>query len=258
MENIIVFHGVDHKVGTTMISQSVAEFLASMYKELKVLFVTLNGREGAEYVNEVPETVEGLKDHIDSRMISHVDFYKVCNKKDNFYMLGGIKNEVEERYYYPDTADYLLTSIRDKFDIIIADSGNQLDNGLAMGALNATSNKFLVLTQQETIISRWEKMKGIYEQMNIFFCDYIVNKFYLEDPYSVDYIAERLKIERDKFKVVEFAGYGREAEIDGQTLLEYKNSKYIESIEEIANLILSKMDIPIIKNRRKHKWKNFI
>ncbi|MEG1584940.1 MAG: hypothetical protein RR361_07815, partial [Anaerovorax sp.] len=218
MKNLFVVHGADHKVGTTMISQSIAEYLSNEYKELKVLFITLNGRESAEYVNEAPESIEGIKNHLDSKMIEDIDFTRVCKKRDNFYMLTGIKKEEEQRDYYPHMATYLLETVTQTFDIVIADSGNELDNGLAIGALSATVNRFLVMTQQEAILYRWERNRMTYERLGIDFDRYIINKYYEQDPYDVSYIGKRLNLLQEQFLKVAFAGYGRQAEMEYKTL----------------------------------------
>lgn len=258
MKNLFVFHGVDHKVGTTMISQSVAEYLADQYKDIKVLFVTLNGRESAEYVHEAPETIEGIKNHIDSKLINEIDFMKVCKKTENFFMLAGIRNESEQRNYYPDMSTYLLETVTEKFDIVIADSGNELDNGLAIGALSSTRNRFLILTQQETVLYRWERNRDLYQRLGICFDVYILNKYYEQDPYNLSYIGERLTIPEDKFFKIGFAGYGRQAEMEYRTLMEYKDHKYTLDIAGISEIILEGIGMPIKKKVRKAKWKNFI
>lgn len=257
MKNLFVIHGVDHKVGTTMIGQSMAEYLANECKELKVLFITLNGRESAEYVNEAPESIEGIKNHIDSKMIDNIDFERLCRKKENFYMMSGIKNEEEQRNYYPHMATYLLETVTSSFDIVIADSGNELDNGLAIGALSSSVNRFLLMTQQESVLSRWEKNKGVYEKLGIYFDNYIINKYYEQDPYGIPYISKRLGIPEEQFTKVESAGYGRQAEMEYKTLMEYKGQKYIQNIGLICQVVLDRLGIPV-KKTRKTKWKSFI
>src|SRR5665647_1130568 len=52
MDKLFSFHGIDHKVGVTMIAQSVAELIANERKDLKILLITLNGRKNAGYVKK--------------------------------------------------------------------------------------------------------------------------------------------------------------------------------------------------------------
>ncbi len=241
-----------------MISQSVAECLAKECKNLKILFITLNKRESKEFVNETVETIESVKSHIDSKMISQFDFLNRCKVRNNFYMMGGLKNELEERFYFPDSAQYLLREVCDKFDIVICDSGNEIDSGLAVGAMQSTDNRTLLLTQQETILSRWEKNRSYYDKLKITFDTFVINQYYSEDPYTEEYLCRRLELPKEKVRKVVFAGYARQAEIDGQTLMEYKNEYYVENITRIANDHLLRLQLEEIKIKRKNKWKSFI
>lgn len=258
MNKLFVFHGVDHKVGTTMLAQSVAEYLSNEYQNLKVLFMTLNGRESAEYVRETPETIEAIKMHIDNKMLSSDDFEKACKKTESFYMLAGIRNELEGRFYYPETVKNLLHTVASEFHIIIIDSGNEIDHGLAIGSLSSTENRFLVISQQESVLRRWERLKSTYGKLGIQFMDYVLNKYHDQDPYGLDYISNRIEISKEQLMKVENASYARQAEMDYRTLLEYRNEKYNQDIERIANKILAKVSLPINKKQRKSKWKSFI
>ena len=258
INNLFVFHGVDHKVGTTMIAQSVAEIIANENKSLKVLFISLNGRESTEYVREAPISIDSMKMHIDNKIINSAEFLRSCKHSENFYMLAGVSNEIEERYYYPDTSRYLLETVAPEFDIIITDSGNEIDNGLAIGALSISKEIFLVITQQESILRRYERLKGIYDELGINITTYVVNKYYDQDPYTLDYIADRMQIDKQCISRVESTGYSRQAEIDYKTLIEYKNDKYTRDVTEITNRILKKSGYAEIKRQRKNKWKSFI
>lgn len=258
INNLYVFHGVDHKVGTTMISQSIAEIIANENKNLRVLFLSLNGRESTEYVKEVPISIDSIKMHIDNKMINGKDFLRSCKKTENFFMLAGISNEIEERFYYPDMSKYLLETVSPEFDIMIVDSGNEIDNGLAIGAIMNSKDTLLVLTQQESILRRYERIENIYTEMGIHIMTFIINKFYDQDPFSLDYIADRLKIDKSNLIKVESTGYSRKAEIDYKTLIEYKNDKYNHDITNIANQILIKSGFNEIQKQRKSLWKSFI
>ncbi len=241
-----------------MISQSVAECLAKECKDLKIMFITLNKRESNEFVNETVETIESLKSHMDSKMIDQFDFYNRCKIRNNFYMLGGLKNELDERFYHPEASQYLLGEVSGKFDIIICDSGNEIDSGLAIGALKSSENRTLLLTQHEAILSRWEKNRSLYDKLQITFETYVINQYYAQDPYTEEYLCRRLELPREKVKKVIFAGYSRQAEMDGQTLMEYKNESYLENVIQLANQHLQSLKLQEIKMKRKNKWKSFI
>ena len=61
MSSMYAFHGADGKTGTTMITQSIADIIASSRKELKILVVSMHGRPGTDYVDRVCESIEGIR-----------------------------------------------------------------------------------------------------------------------------------------------------------------------------------------------------
>lgn len=258
LHNLFSFHGADHKVGTTMISQSVAEIISSNHPNLQILLIAMNGRESTEYIRESPVGIDSMKFHIDNKMITGEDFLKTCTHKGNFYIMGGISNETEGRYYHPEMAKYLLEEVAPEFDLVIADCGNELDNGLVVGTLSASEEVFLVASQQESVIRRYEKNRKIFDDLGIGIYEFIINKYYEQDPFGLPYIASRLEIEKEKFLKVETAGYSRQAEIDYKTLLEYKNEEYLQDIIAVANDILNKNGFLEIQRQRKSRWKSFI
>lgn len=258
INNLFTFHGTDHKVGTTMTAQAIAETISTNHTNLKILLIAMNGRMSAEYIREEPVGIDSMKFHIDNRMISGADFLKTSTHKGNLYILAGIANEPEARYYHPDMARYLLEEVAPEFDLVIADGGNELDNGLTVGALAVSEEVYLVMTQQESTIRRYEKNRKLLGELGVEVSAYVVNKYYDQDPFGLSYIADRLELEKEKFHKVVSAGYSRQAEIDYRTLLEYKNEAYQTDITALANNILSKMGIAEIQRQRKSRWKSFI
>ena len=258
IHNLFSFHGADHKVGTTMITQSVAEIISTNHPNLRILFIAMNGRESTEYIRESPAGIDSMKFHIDNKMITGEDFLKTCTHKGNLYIMSGISNETEERYYHPEMAKYLLEEVAPEFDLVFADCGNELDNGLAVGTLSVSEEVFLVASQQESVIRRYEKNRKILDDLGIRISILIINKYYEQDPFGLSYIASRLEIEKEKFLKVETASYSRQAEIDYKTLLEYKNEGYLQDIIAVANNILNKNGIMEIQPQRKSRWKSFI
>lgn len=258
IHNLFTFHGADHKVGTTMIAQSIAEIITAYNPGLKVLLIAMNGRESAEYFREAPSGIDTLKFHIDNRMITGEDFLKTCTHKGNFYIMAGISNEIEARYYHPDMAKHLLEEVSPEFDLIIADSGNDLDNGLAAGALAESGEVLFITTQQESSVRRYERKRKLLDDLGVEISLFLVNKYYEQDPYGLSYLASRMGTGKDRFRKIDSAGYSRQAEIDYRTLMEYKNEAYRADIAAVANYILNKAGFPEIRRQRKSRWKSFI
>ncbi len=252
-----VFHGVDGKTGTTMITQSVAELIAFNRKEIKVMTISMHGKPGTEYVDRVGESIEGIRLHLDNRLLDVGKLTEECRKIDNFYMLGGVETIGQARNYQPEMAAYLLESIEDAFDLIFVDAGNDIDNGLAVGALESIEDRHCVITQQESILRRYERVRPVWDGLNISFSSYIVNKYVDRDPYDLHYIAERLGVEREKLARVHASGYERQAESDHRTLLSFKNEGFCRDVQSIANRILSEAGMDPIDFERKKKWMPF-
>jgi hypothetical protein len=241
-----------------MIAQSVAETIAGKSQNRRILYLSLNGRESTEYVREAPASIDTIKNHISNKMINGRDFLRTCKCMNNLYMLAGISNELEERHYYPEMSIYLLEEVSPEFDIVIADCGNNIDNGLAVGALTVSKEILYVITQQESVLKRCEKLNETYRSLGLEIAAYLANKYDEQDPYSLTYLADRLHVEKEHLWKIESAGYARQAEMEYKTLLEYKNEKFIKDILEISNHILNKSGYEIIEKPRKSKWKSFI
>lgn len=241
-----------------MVSQSVAEAISASYPNLRILFIAMNGRESTEFVREAPASIDTMKFYMDNKMVSGEDFLKTCTHKGNFYIMSGISNETEARYYHPAMGEYLLEEAAPEFDLVIADSGNELDNGLAVGTLAVSGEIYLLITQQETILKRLERNRKILDDLEFVISKYIVNMYFEQDPYGISYIAERIGIEKERLFKIDSAGYSRQAEIDCKTLLEFKNESYQKDIAVLANDILKKCGFAEIQRQRKSRWKSFI
>src|SRR5665647_3532592 len=164
MDKLFSFHGIDHKVGVTMIAQSVAELIANERKDLKILLITLNGRKNAGYVKENIETIDNYRMQIDSKIIISKDFLGGTKRYENLHMLAGLMKESEER----------------------------------------------------------------------------------------------LKFEKNRLMKVKNVDYGKQAEMEYRSLIEFRDDKYKSDIGMIANHILLKMGKNEIDSRKKSKWKSFI
>ncbi|GAB1475696.1 hypothetical protein MASR2M70_05280 [Bacillota bacterium] len=254
MKNVHVFHGADNKTGTTMITQSVAEYIASKKRDIKVMIISLHGRPGTEYVDRVGESVEGIRLHLDSRVLNTEKLIEECRIRDNLYILGGVKSIEQVRDYHPDMAVYLLESLEESFDLIFVDAGNDIDNALAVGALERAENRYCVITQQESILMRYESIKPFYDRLGITFSSFIVNRHTDNDVYDLRYIEKRLSLQPERLVKVGVSGYERRAESERRTLLWYKNEEFCKDIHGIANRVLYKAHMEPISDERKRKW----
>ena len=258
IHNLFAFHGADHKVGTTMTAQSVAELISADNPDLKLLFISMHGRQGSDYMKDAPVSIDSMKFHLDNKIFSGEEFLKTCTHKGNFYMMSGITNELEQRYYHPEMARYLLEEAAPEFDLVIADTGSEIDNGLSVGALSVSESVLFLLSQQESSVRRYEKNRKLLEELGIAISVYVVSKYSEDDPFTLAYLSTRLNIDRERLRKISSAANDRLAEIEQKTLLEYKNEMYCSDITCIANSILNKSGFREIQKKRKNKWMSFI
>jgi MinD-like ATPase involved in chromosome partitioning or flagellar assembly len=241
-----------------MIAQSVAELIAKEKKEILVLFAALNGRKSTEYMKEEVVTIDEYKIQLKSGIGIDKNSLNPNRKMDNLYVIGGVEKEEETRYFLPDMVDVLVDSLDKKFDLLIFDSGSDIDNGLAFGALTMDNQKYLVFEQSESSIRRYEKIREIYGKLNIEFDKYILNKYVESDPLTIKYIASRLGLDNNLFIAVDNSDRSRVSEIEYKTLLDTANDKYKNDILNIANDIMKTMCMENIRLKRKSVWNVFM
>jgi hypothetical protein len=241
-----------------MVALSAAESVAERLPEKKVLFLALNGRESTEYVREGAESVDALKSRIESRLLGEEELIAHCLRLRNLFVLGGIANEEEERYYMPEATAFLMDVAGRVFDFVVVDGGNRLDNGLAFGALLYDANRFLVLTQQETALARWEKRRVLYERLGVMPKAYILNNYIEKDIYPVDYVARRLAEEEGRFYCVRFVRGGRQAEIERKTLWASAADGFADDIAALTDALVGGDGGGSASRKRRKRWKSFI
>jgi hypothetical protein len=241
-----------------MIALSIAEIAAERLSGKKVLFLALNGRESTEYVREGAESIDALRSRMESRLLGEEELVAHCLCIKGLFVLGGVANEEEERYYMPEAAAFLLDVAGRAFDLVIVDGGNRIDNGLAFGALSYDANRFLVLTQQETALARWEKKRSLYERLGVMPKAYILNHYAEKDIYPADYVARRFAEDRQQFHCVRFAQGGRQAEIERKTLWTSAVDGFADDVAALAGAILGEDAGGSVPRKRRRPWKSFI
>lgn len=256
--NLIAFYGADHKVGTTMVSLSVSKLLAAYHPEMKILYLSMDGRSGDDYLERRPQKIDSLRMQIEHRMVQEQEWQKFCHYDGNLFMLSGPEDELDIRYYFPEQVRYLLEQISPSFDFIIADCGSDIDSGLAVGTLQTAAHPVLVMTQHEICVRRLEKRKRIYEALGIALNPILVNQYDETHTYERRYLANRMEVSDDRLWKLAFSANGRKAEMDQRTIFGYKNDPCMEDFFTLANHLLSMVGLPQMNTQRKKKWISFI
>lgn len=255
MGRVIAFHGIDSKVGTTMISQSVAELIAEDMREIKVILIACNGKGGVGYISGAGESMDNIRIALESRIHPVKDLLYDCRRSENLFILNSSYGIGRGRKQHPEAASYMIERLRDDMDLIIADCGGELDDGLAIGALKESDESYCVLTQQEFGIERYDKLKDWYHRLGIRFDKFLINKYRSDDNYRMKNLVDRIGMEEDKVLLISESVHDRRAEHERKTLLNYRSGKYTEDIRCIANCILKGAGFLPLENKKKAFWK---
>ncbi|MBR5228778.1 MAG: hypothetical protein IKV96_02965 [Firmicutes bacterium] len=255
MGNVLAFHGSDRKSGVTMTSLAVCQELVKMHPEKTVLLLCLNSRSGAEYLSEETCSIEDLRLHIVSRTLTAEELKMRCRYKDGFYVVTGLTDSVVGREYLPEMSEYLIGVAKEQFDFVVCDTGSDLDDGLALGAMTGSDKKYMVISQCESGLKGYEQNEWLYEKLGINFDRILINRFFPADPYDIDYISERLGRTKDMFHIIRTAGYCRQAEIDHKSLLEYRNDNYRVDINSLAEYISRQAGYRDSLERKRRLWR---
>ena len=151
MKKIIGFFGGDSQVGTTMISQSIAECLKTCGKQ--VLLIKGSGKYGEEFMNgDGRYSLDDIKANIISGKVSYEDMEQVIIESKGLFVISSVRNPFTSKYYPENTYEVMLASVADEFDYIVIDAGNDANLGLMISALNVSDSRYFVTTQQSKAI----------------------------------------------------------------------------------------------------------
>jgi len=248
VKKIIGFFGGDSQVGTTMIAQSLAEFLAD--HGCKVLLILGSGNYGDTYLKNNPtNSIDDLKADIRSGKVDTEELMQSLQQKKTLWILPGVRNPLTAKYFPENTYDVLLETGKSRFDYVIIDGGWDYQLGITISALTYCDSRFFVITQQAKSLARY----GFYQQQ-IFGPlgiegKLIINK-YIRDP-ALFLKKDILKLgEKNDALQIPYTEYGWQAEMEGTTLMEYRG--FYKAIERLAGEVAPEF----VKER---KWKlNFV
>ena len=243
MRNIFTFHGADHKCGCSMLSQCVAEHIAGTRSDLNVLLVHAEESRGAGYSPKVRESMERIRPYLADHLLDVRDVVKKSGYKGNLSIIAGTDKPGSSEAFHPDMAEFFMGRMAQSFDIIICDSGANLEHGLSLGALFASDAIFMVFDQTESAFRRYEWLRPLYEKLSLNIEGFVINKFTEDSAYTREYARKRLKTGRDRLLTVHGSQFGALAEIDERSLLSYRDDSFRKDIRTLSEEILSLMDV---------------
>ena len=254
----IAFHGGDHKTGVTMLCQCVMEHMAEHLENETVLQTALHGYPGGDYSQAMVQSVEGMRSYLDQQLLNSQELLRECKIQENGYLMWGIFRPEQQRFYHPKTAGYLLEELRRELSFMILDTGSEADNGLAIGALQSADVRCLVLTQQESVLSRWERYQGIYRRLGMDFHYIVINRYLPEAAYTKEYMADRLGFPVDRILTVADSPYGLRADGEKKSLLQYRDERVRQGVRGICERLTERCGIDYPKEKRWKRWKSSI
>ena len=251
MDKVFVYYGVDHKCGTSMICQSVAERIAKEFPELKVLVVHTEGRRGTDFVSGISESMERIRPYLVEGFLDGEEILGKSKLKENLYFIAGEEQLDSASSYHPGMSDLFLSTMRPKFDLIFCDSGSEIEHGLALGSLFVADAIYVVMLQSESALKRFEWLYPLYTKLNVKTACYLVNKYDKDSPYSMRYLQDRLGFSGKQFITVRESLQGKQAEIERCTLNSYNDKAYNNDITNMANAVLKRAGLKSIPARKK-------
>ncbi|MCG8483586.1 MAG: hypothetical protein MJA31_09785, partial [Clostridia bacterium] len=254
--NVVVFLGADSKVGTSMISQCIAEKLSSD-NDIKVLLAVLDGKPGMDYIhyNDNCVGIDTIKGKIAHQILSEEELENVCIKINRLYILQGTQTIVNRAHYHPEHIETFLELASQAFDIVIVDAGCNVELGMTIGALNSTQHRCLVSTQQSTCLKHFKLVRDqILSKLNIQDFVLIINK-YMENNELPDKHELSRYYTAPIVAAVPYSEYGWQAEIEQCSLLNFHELFYKDAISHITSFIEETLKIK--KEIKKEKKGSF-
>ncbi|MGD9678946.1 MAG: hypothetical protein AB7V16_11450 [Vulcanibacillus sp.] len=236
--NVICFFGADNKVGTTMISYSVAEKIAED-KKLNVLLLFLDGKQGCDYTQNVNfyGSLDNMKIKLFNRILSISELKETAVNVGTLSVLKGTSSLTDRRHYHPEHIEYLIDLASKYYDVIIIDAGSNIELGMTIGALNASSLKFLISDQNEKTITNFNYIND-QALLKLDIKDFllIVNKC-IDNPYLLQPNQISTLLNSPLFCTINYEEVFWQSDKEKKSLIKYNKDNFNKSINKITSLI---------------------
>ncbi len=252
MGRIVTFHGIDHKTGVSQTALGTAESLAENYPYLKILLIHMEGRSGREYAPQIRESLESIRPYLQDRVLDGRDLGEKVQYKGNLYIIGGDENPGSAEGYLPDMAEYMLDAFAAEFDVVLCDSGSEIEHAMALGALFSADRLYFVLSQSEICFRRAEWLLPLYGKLDLAEGRFILNRCDKNSPFSISYAAKRLETEQDHIAGIRMSKRGVDAEIENRSLYSYRENTYRRDIDAVAEDIVRTFELT--RDGKERRW----
>ncbi len=245
-KRIAVFMGADSKVGTTMVSQSCAEYLAE-HSNLKVGWFALSKKKNNEYYSD-HSGIDGLKTKLFNAVLTGEELKDSCITRGNLYVLLGPENMLEYRQYHLEHVERLYQLAMSFLDVLIVDVGSDLDCGLSLGAIQGSRGKFMVTTQQESAKSHFALVRQqLFTALQIKPEDFmlVINKYLEESQLSnVSQLTNYYSMAwAGTLPHMEHLGF--DAELEHKTLFKMDVSEFNGGIQAVSRVVANRLGVTL-------------
>lgn len=252
MGRIVTFHGIDHKAGVSQTALGTAESLAENYPYLKTLLIHMEGRSGREYSPQIRESLETVRPYLLDKVLDGQEIGEKAQIKGNLYVIGGDENPGSAEGYLPDMAEYMLDVFANVFDVVLCDSGSEIEHAMALGAMFSADRLYFVLSQSEVCFRRAEWLSPLYGQLDLAEERYVLCRCEKNSPFSAAYCAKRLECDPKKVFSVRMSKRGSDAEIENRSLYSYREGVYRKDIDALAEDIVRTFGL--VRDGKERKW----
>ena len=252
MGRIVTFHGIDHKAGVSQTALGTAESLSENYPYLKILLIHMEGRSGREYAPQIRESLETVRPYLQDRVLDGREVGEKAQYKGNLYIIGGDENPGSAEGYLPDMAQYMLDGFAQNFDVVLCDSGSEIEHAMALGALFSADRLYLVLSQSEICFRRAEWLTPLYEKLDLAEERFVLCRCDKNSPFTAAYAAKRLETDADRIFSVRVSKKGSDAEIENRSLYSYREGPYRKDIDALAEDIVRTFELT--RDGKEKKW----
>jgi CO dehydrogenase nickel-insertion accessory protein CooC1 len=174
VKDIIAFIGAESKVGTSLISRTIAEKFA----EQGYSVLLINCSDDYAYMQSTSSSIDEVRVQLLSNVLHFNEIKQNCEYiEENFLQIGGPKKYKDE--WQPQEMQLLISKLEPYFDYIFLDVGENLLEGAAVGGVTASTKRFIVLTQQESSIKKCQEKINIIKKIKCNIDALILNKFIL-------------------------------------------------------------------------------
>jgi MinD-like ATPase involved in chromosome partitioning or flagellar assembly len=221
-----------------MISQCVAERIAQENSRLNVLLIHAEQSGGTGYSPHVRESMERIRPYLAERLLDINDIIQRSGYRDNLSIIAGTDRPGSSELFHPDMAEFFLGSMAQSFDVVICDSGANMEHGLSLGALFGSDSIYMVFEQKENAFRHYEWLLPLYKKLGLNISGYVMNRFTANSAYTREYVKKRLRTSRDRLFTVRESDFGILAEIEEKSLLSYRDPGFTKDVDILAKDIL--------------------